>query len=371
MDPEGKGGLSIVPEQAEIVQKIFFMYAEENRSIRDIVRILTLEGHVPYKGGKEWAKTSINRMLVNTTYVGHFFFNKFKRSGPRLIYKDRAEWIRIECDPIIDLGMFEKVQRRMKHNKTYVRKHPARTYLLSGMVICSECQRPYLAQTAKANKNRRKNEAQAYRHRIIAGHCMNKQISARVLEPIVWEKILEILLNPASLIEGYKQSLELQRESQSRKIAQIEILERALVKVKQKRQNLNNAYLDPDIQMSKSEYLDQKVQMDEEAQMIENDLENLRNDIADIPEEPTVEALENFATQITEELFAEEEISLEKKRQLLEMLHTKVILHPDGGVGLDGWFNVPEAGGLLDTSSVHCVRQRPQLQALSLRVLVL
>jgi hypothetical protein len=230
------------------------------------------------------------------------------------------------------------------------------------MVICSECKRTYLAQTAKANRNRRKNEAQVYRHRVVAGHCMNKQISARILEPIVWEKVLEILLNPASLIEGYEHSLELQRESQSRKITQIEMLDRALVKVKQKRQNLNNAYFDPDIQMSKSEYLDQKVQMDEEAQMIESDLENLRNDIADIPEAPTVEALENFAAQITEELFAEEEISLEKKRQLLEMLHTKVILHPDGNVGLDGWFNVPESGGLLDTSSERCARQPQRLR---------
>jgi hypothetical protein len=309
-----------------------------------------LEGHIPYKNGKGWAKTSINHILVNTTYIGHFFFNKFKRTGSVITYKDRADWIRIECDPIIDLGMFEKVQRRMKHNKSIIRKHPARTYLLSSMVICSECKRPYQAQTAKANRNRRKEEAQSYRHRVIAGHCMNKQISARVLDPIVWQKVLEILLHPASLIQGYEQSLEMQRESQSRKISQIEILDRALVKLKQKRQNLNNAYLDPDIQMSKTEYLDQKIQMDEEAQMIENDLEGLRNDIADIPEHASVEELEKFAAKISAELFNKEEISLEKKRQLLEMLHIKVILHPDGNVVLDGWFNVPEDSGLLVTT---------------------
>jgi hypothetical protein len=309
------------------------------------------------------AKTSINRMLVNTTYIGHFFFNKFKRSGAGLVYKDRADWIRIECDPIINLGMFEKVQRRMKHNKSYIRKHPSRTYLLSGLVICSECERPYMAQTAKANRNRRKNESQTYRHRVVAGHCMNKQISARVLEPIVWDKVLEILSNPASLLEGYEQSLELQRETQSRKISQIEILDRALVKVKLKRQNLNNAYLDPDIQMSKTEYLDQKIQIDGESQLIENDLESLHNDIADLPEPANVEALEKFAAEILDELSIEEEISLEKKRQLFDMMHLKVVLHPGGNVGIDGWFNLPEVDGLLDSSSIHYVRQPRRLQA--------
>ena len=115
---------------------------------------------------------------------------------------------------------------------------------------------------------------------------MNKQISARVLEPIVWEKVLGILLNPVSLREGYEQSLQLQRESQVKKIAQMEILDRALIKVKAKRQNLNNAYLDPDIGMSKTEYLDRKLHLDEEAQLIEKDLEDLRNDMADMPNQP-------------------------------------------------------------------------------------
>jgi site-specific DNA recombinase len=364
LDPDGKGGLTIVPEQAEIVRKIFFMYTEEQYSIREIVRILTEEGYRPYKGGKEWAKTSINHLLVNTTYIGHYFFNKFKRTGPQLVYKDREDWIRIECDPIIDFATFEKAKKRMKHNKEYVRKHPSRPYLLSGMVVCSECERPYLSQTSKANKCRRKNEAQSYRHRVWAGHCINKQISARVLEPIVWEKVLGILLNPIELRAGYEESLQLQRENEAKKIAQMETLDRALIKLKTKRQNLNDAYLDPDIKMSKGEYLEQKLQLDEESQSIEKDLEDLRNDMTDIPEPASVVALEKFAAEIVDELLGEQEITLEKKRRLSEMMHLKVILHPDGNVGIAGWFNVPEpADGLLDPTSVRYalpLRQLPR-----------
>lgn len=364
-DPDAKGGLAIIPEQAEIVQSIFHMYTEENRSIRDIVRILNEGEFRPYRAGQEWAKSSIRRILTNTAYIGHYYFNKHKRMGTRLENRDREDWIRIECDPIIDFATFEKVKKRMKHNKAYMRKHPSRTYLLSGMVFCSKCDKPYLSQTQKpSKKHRRPNEAQSYRHRKIAGHCMNKQISARVLEPVVWEKVLGILLNPLALREGYEQSLQQQRENQSRKISQIETLDRALVKAKVKRQNLNNAYLDPDIGLSKTEYLDQKLQIDEEIKAIENDLEVLRNEIAEIPEPASVEALENFASEIVDELFAEQEITLEKKRKLFEMMHLKVLLHPDGNVGIDGWFNVPEpAGGLLDATSARYVPPRRPLRA--------
>lgn len=362
-DPNGKGGLVVVPEQADIVRKIFFLYTEENRSIREIARIMGEDGHISYRGNAEWAKTSINRILVNTAYIGYFFFNRTKRMGKGRTLNDPDDWIRIECDPILDLATFKKAQKRMQHNKDYVRKHPSRTYLLSGMLFCSECKRPYLAQTKKANKYRRKNEAQAYRHRTTAGHCMNKFISARVLEPIVWEKVLGVLLNPASLIEGYKQSLELQRESQSRALAQIETLERALYKVKMKRQNLNAAYLDPDIEMSKSEYMDQKAQLEYETQTIEKDLEGLRAEIKDIPEPASVESMERFAGEILEELGTEEEITLEKKRKLFEVMHVKVILHPDGNVNLDGWFNVPEYDGLLPPPSKDYARQPRRLRA--------
>jgi hypothetical protein len=71
--------------------------------------------------------------------------------------------------------------------------------------------------------------------------------------------------------------------------------------------------------------------------------------------------MERFAGEILEELGSEEEITLEKKRKLFEMMHVKVILHPDGNVNLDGWFNVPEYNGLLPPPSARYVLPPPQL----------
>jgi len=364
-DPNNRGVLIIEPSSAAIIQRIFHLYTVGNCSIREIARILTEEGHVPYHGGSEWAKTTINRILVNTAYIGNCYFNRRKRVGGKHILKDREEWIQIACPPIIDLPVFDKAQKRMKHNMEYVRKHPSRLYLLSGMILCPECDRPYLAQTSKANRNRRKNEAQSYRHRLKAGHCMNKTMSARVLDPLVWDRVIGILEDPEALLEGYNQSLDQQRESQARKFSQIEILEKGLHKEKVRRQNLNAAYLDPDIKMSKPEYLDQKLQIDNEIQSIELDLLKLRADVEDIPEPASLEALQRFSAEVMDEIYAEEEVSLEKKRKLLEMMHVKVLLKPDGSFKLAGWFNVDEqeGEGLLDKSSDSYVLPPRQLPA--------
>ena len=351
VDNDSKGGLAVIPEQAEVVHNIFHMYIEENYSINQVLETLNINGSVPKKGGTVWAKSTINHILDNTIYAGYCFFNKTKRAGTKDIYKDRKEWIRIEVTPIIDVATFERARLRKKENQKYLRKQPKHKYLLNRMVFCSECGRPYVAQTNIFRTKHGRNKSQCYRHRQKVGHCMDKQVSTLILDKIVWDKVLNILMNPLALEEGYEQSVEQQKQSMARKITQVETLERALVKVKQKRQNLNNAYLDPDIQMPKIEYLDQKERIDKENLSIDEDLEYLRRELATLPEPADLETLQQFASEIAEGLLPQEELTIERKRQILELMHMKVIYHPNGDVDLDGWFNIPEMEGLLGSPS--------------------
>jgi len=353
VDLDAMGGLDVIPEQAEVVKRIFQLYTEEHYSIRGIIDILNGDGSIPKKGGQAWAKSSVNHILDNTIYAGYCFFNKTKRIEKRDIVKDRKEWIRIEVTPLIDTTTFEKARLRRKENQKYFRKRPKHKYLLSGLVRCSECKHSYSAQTSVHNRQSpNPSVMRCYRHRMASGHCMNKQIAVRVLDKVVWDKVLSILLNPAALEEGYEQSIEQQELSMARKIAQVETLERALLKIKHRRQNLSNAYLDPDIQMPKIEYLDQKSRMDEEANSIEENLINLRQELATIPQPAELEMLKQFAAQIAEGLLPVEDLTLERKREILNLMHIKVLLHPDREVDLDGWFNIPELEkGLLGSSS--------------------
>jgi len=358
VDVNADGGLAVIPEQAAVVQLIFRLYTEDHYSLREIISILNSDGSIPKKGGQAWAKSSINHILENTAYAGYCFFNKTRREGTRDVYKDKKEWIRIPVTPIISEATFEKARQRKEENQRHFRKRPKHKYLLNRLVVCSECKRPYISQYCPPSKRRGPNGIKTYRHRIIAGHCMNKQFTCRKVDEDVWRKVLNILFYPDMLEAGYEQSIEYQKQLMARKMAQIETLERALQKLKLKRQNLSSAYLDPDIQMSKVDYLSQKGLLEDEERTVEDDLAKLRLEVNTMPQPAELQVLKSFAAEIRQEISLQQEITLEKKREILEMLHIKVILHPDGENELEGWFNVPEedetsSGELPGSNSGH------------------
>jgi hypothetical protein len=102
----------------------------------------------------------------------------------------------------------------------------------------------------------------------------------------------------------------------------------------------------------KFEYLDQKERVDKEAQSIEDNLERLRQELTTLPQPANLEALKKFSAEISRGLLPLENLTLERKRQILELMHVKVIYHPDGQVELDGWFSLDEVEeGLLGGSS--------------------
>ena len=350
INPDAFGGLEVVPEEAEVIQFIFRLYVEERASIRQIVRELDNAGYTPYGKGGKWAKSTVNRILANTTYVGYFFYNKNKRlDRKRFEAKPLHEWIRIECEPLISQALFDGAQLIKDENKVRVRRRPKRFYMLTGMVICNECERPYVSQTdipdtspSSDGRIHRKTEAQSYRHRIIAGHCRNHQISANLLEKIVWDKVLGILMDPDALVEGYQQALEQQMVVYKKKRALIDTLERNLHKNKAKKQKLNAAYLDPDIEMSKHEFLEQKSALDDEAKIIEDDLATKRREIDNIPLPADIETLKEFALGIVRGIEPVEKLTRQRKREILKVMHVTARICLNGDVKLDGWFNPKE-----------------------------
>ncbi len=351
MDFEAFGGLAVDHDEALAVQRIFELYVEEKKSIRAITRTLPREGHQPYTKGGKWAKSSVEKILNTTNYVGYFFYNKFKREGKKIRLRPESEWIKINCTPLVSQELFEGAQAIKAHNRAVQREQPHRFYLLSGMVRCSECGYAYFTQTHLPQKNLGLDEKvcetdsrQVYRHRKLHGHCMNRQVSAKKLEEMVWEKVLGILLHPEALREGYEQSFEEQESTVEKKKILIQTLGQKLDKNKRYRQNLNMAYLDPDIKMPKEEYLEQKELVEAEEKTLQEKLQTARYEIKNLPKVVEVETLETFAKEIFEGLFSDgTEIHPKRKREILEMMHIKVVLFPDSSIQLEGWINSPQA----------------------------
>ncbi len=363
IDETAKGGLAVNSEQAEVVRRIFRLYVQERESIRGVAEVLTADSQaITYSGRNKWAHSTVRRILKNTIYAGYGFYNKHKRNGKRLEKRPREEWIRYETTPLVEEWIFDQAQERLAENKRIRRKQPSRFYVLSGMVFCRKCGRPYHAQTDPAGKNRRKTDGQLYRHRKGAGHCRNHQISARLLVPVVWDEITRILLEPRRLLQGYEESLAQHEQQTARARDHLETLRRELNKVDSKRQNLTSAYIDPDIQLTKDEYVEQKNDLDSEVNALRKRMEAIQERLERIPTPADLKTVESFAAEVRGALADEDKLTKEKKRALLEALHVKVFVNSDDTLDVEGWFG-KSAAGLLGTASRRYAIQRQPLRA--------
>ena len=160
------GELVIVPEQAEIVRRIFRMYLEGS-SILEITRALEEDKIKTVTGKDTWHPGVIERMLINEKYMGDVLMQKtytvdfltkkrVKNNGivPQYYIEDNHE-------AIIPKEIFYKVQeekaRRASLNKSAVTRKANKLkkekskysskYALTEILVCAECGHPYRRQT--------------------------------------------------------------------------------------------------------------------------------------------------------------------------------------------------------------------------------
>lgn len=338
---EAPGGLAVVEKDAGIVKWIFESYVKDSLSLYGIVDALNQSKAKPQNGGI-WQKSTIAHMLVNSTYAGTAYYNKYERNERKLELRDRAEWIEIKTTGILAPDLFEAAQEKIIQSREYRRKQANRFYMLAGMVLCETCERPYLSQTSVGGKHRRTNDAPIYRHRVRNGHCGNKSISARMLEPIIWEKVEALLLDPASLRDGYIKALEHERAANGRQLELREILYKAVGKLEQTQKNLTTAYTDPEVKMTRTEYLEQRAKVQADLKNAASKLQEIEAQLSNLPSLEEYESLERFAEEIKERLTGKEwQPTPANKRRVLELLHLRVYLAYNGDGRITGWFGDP------------------------------
>ncbi|EAK9200177.1 recombinase family protein [Listeria monocytogenes] len=157
------GELVIVPEEAELVRRIFRLYLEGNSSIK-IAKILKADGIKTVTGMDTWQPSVIDQMLRNEKYMGDALLQKtytvdflskkrVKNQGivPQYYIEDNHE-------AIIPRELFYRAQEKKarraaiykpsieKKSKTEKSKYSSK-YSLSDIMICGECGQPYRRQT--------------------------------------------------------------------------------------------------------------------------------------------------------------------------------------------------------------------------------
>lgn len=112
---------------AALVRRIFASY-DQGKTFADICRELNKAGFTTSRG-KQYRNSTLTRILANRKYIGEYAVGGVEEVS--------------ECPAIIDKELFDRVQQRLaEHKLKHRHRNPAHTYLLTGILTCSECEKP-------------------------------------------------------------------------------------------------------------------------------------------------------------------------------------------------------------------------------------
>lgn len=138
------GKLVVVPEEAEIVRKIFDMYANQKLGMRTIINRLDQE-NIKNNNGNSFSMSTISRILENPKYKGYYCANKTQKVDYKLdtvkkidedewvLYKDTENVPQIVSEELWDKANMLKNRRKNKKDTCYQNR-----YTYSGKIICGE-----------------------------------------------------------------------------------------------------------------------------------------------------------------------------------------------------------------------------------------
>ncbi len=211
--PENKGYLVIKEEEAAIVRAAFSTFLEEGtlaaagKALNDrgyrLPKRRECGGDKPRKG--YFIVDNLYEMLTNRAYIG---LKVYLVDGEEKTSK--AVW-----KPIINENTFERVQHMLKANYRRKKGKSDKRYpfLLSGRIFCGQCKDRLPGKSAWGNGGKIPYyehgwavKRQAFLNKKIF-HCEPHRIQAKKVEPLVWEKILDLLTDPkvaAGLLENAK-----------------------------------------------------------------------------------------------------------------------------------------------------------------------
>lgn len=139
------GVFEIVPQEAEIVRRIFQYYLD-GLGIRRISNILNSEG-VPTRHDTSWHETTIRVIISNITYTGTLILQKTYRENyitkKKLMNHGERDMFIVEeaHEPIIDKETFDSVQSILKEKaeRKEGTKKARYDYPFSKKIVCENC----------------------------------------------------------------------------------------------------------------------------------------------------------------------------------------------------------------------------------------
>jgi site-specific DNA recombinase len=218
----------IVPEEAEVVRRIFTMFVHERKRMVDILRILNAEGITcPAKAKKHnirtntlWTSSGVYRMLREPMYKGIWYAGRKKKVKGKTLKQPFEECIRLDFPHlrIIDDETFQKAEELLIIGRSIHAPDPTNEYLMARRLRCM-CGYAIGVNT----QTRKSGKKHSYycctsRLRPEEKRCGLPYITAALLEDKVWQCIEQLLEDPKAQLEGLKRVQEEQLQGHAESI---------------------------------------------------------------------------------------------------------------------------------------------------------
>ncbi|HEY9160998.1 MAG TPA: recombinase family protein [Desulfomonilia bacterium] len=218
------GELIIVPEEAEIVRRIFRLFLEGSSYVQ-IAKILESEGIFTVTGKTDWHPSVIDHMLSNEKYMGDALLQKtytvdfltkkrVKNQGivPQYYVQDNHE-------AIIPKELYYRVQEEKARRASLCKSAATRRakkeqskysskYALSDIMICRECGQPYRRQVW--SKNGQKSAVWRCENRLKNGtkHCQHSPtLKEEILNEAVMTAINSVVENRGDFVGAFRENV--------------------------------------------------------------------------------------------------------------------------------------------------------------------
>ncbi len=287
-NPKDRYELQIVPQEAEVIRRIFQMKLDGLKSV-EMCKILNTE-NVPTprvfkqmrKGvqqeesvGKKtiWGKSLIRSILTDRNYIGDMVCRKSyvkEVSSTKVCMLPPDEWKIIENHhvPIIGLAVFEEVQRMIPKHKTI--KGTPNPSVLRGKLVCGNCgyrlsfQKQKYANVALCSK----------KSEWINNNCIKGSVRLDIVEKILLESIKGQVRNLVA-VEEVKQDV-IDKHNQNLQTLRME-LEQCLKREKEIKLLQSQRYEKYRLgEISKELFLQQKGSEENEVQQLQEQVESVK-----------------------------------------------------------------------------------------------
>ena len=186
--------LEVDPEAAPIVQEIFESSMRGN-GLKEICKDLNNRGIT--NKGKRWQKNVLRYLLSNESYTGTAVW------GVKTRDEKAGEPVRVEnaWPALVSRETFDVVQKGLRERAPTVARpgNVGSKYLLSGLLRCGVCGKPYASQGAKSGQFAYYVCASLFREG--AGACTARYLNATKLEDFIIGKVRERILTEETITE--------------------------------------------------------------------------------------------------------------------------------------------------------------------------